>query len=382
MHVFIMQDHWLAGLACVQSFGRRGHEISLGVREVRSAIASSDYVTTLVPMVPDGTPEQRALALIERVESDGIDLVIPVSDEDALVVAMAGELRPDMSPFVSPTVEAVRICQDRNATVALCQDIGIATPKSAAVTRDTAEAAAEEIGYPCFLKLSASAASRGVFRLTTPEDLRAHVKHIPEGGVAQLQEELISDFGGICGFAQNGKIVSKLSFVADYDLARAGSPAFARLLDNADLVDCLEILVARLNWTGAIDLDLMFREDGAAVLLEINPRLSGSTNCALLAGIDVPVGYLQAAGETHVGQVFERQTFDVFCHVIEEARLRLEPEGRILAARIRRGKRVLDNSYPDDRGYARKVRRQARKIGYKGLRRRVVAFFERREEQA
>lgn len=382
MHIFVMRDHWLAGLACIQSFGRRGHEITLGMREVPSAISRSDFVAHRVPMVPDGpSAGARAHDLIARVEAEGYDIVVPITDDDALAVAIAAEMRPDLAAFVTPSVEAVKLCQDRNATVALCEELGIATPKSAAVTRATVMAAAEQIGFPCFLKLSGTVASEGVFRFETAEALRVHAATMPPDCEAQLQEEVISDFGGMCGFAIAGELRAHVCFATDYDLARVGSPALARAEDNPEMLRILELVAKRLHWTGALDLDVMYRADGTPVMLEINPRMSGSTNLALALGQDIPAGYLEAVGQP-VAPVFEAQSFDLYAHLIEEARLRKSAEGRELVANLRAGRRVLDNGYPQDRGYGRAVRQQVRKIGRKGFVERLKLRMGKKEVQA
>ncbi|KPA23271.1 carbamoyl phosphate synthase-like protein [Shimia sp. SK013] len=372
MHVLIMRDHWQGALACVQSFGRRGHKVSLMVSPIISAIGRSDYVTALVPAFAGAEPAAHARYLIDQVIQLGFDLVVPISDDDALAVALAAEMAPDVGAFVTPSVAAVALCRDRNATADLCADLDIPVPRSATVTRATALDAAEEIGFPCFLKLSETLASAGVFRVDSAEALGAHLHRIPEPGCAQIQENIEGTFVGLGGVAIDGRLKVTVGFEVDERLQLAGTPAFCTPVDGPALDAVLQKITRHLNWSGGIDLDMIRRADGTHFLLEINPRMSGSINVGLAMGRDLPAAYLEAVGGDAGDPVFPPKSFDTFVHVVEEARLFRDAGGRDLARIIRGQGLVADNGYPDDSGYARLVQNQVRKIKRKAFLRHIL----------
>ena len=146
MHVFVMRENWHGGMAAIQSLGRRGHRLTVGVEVSASIHTRSDYVSQVISTPDDADLSRRAQVLCDMVEQEGFDLVVPMSDEDAETVALAAELRPDCRAFVTSDVASIRLTRDRNATWDLCRELGIGVPRSLRVTRDTVQDAAEAIG--------------------------------------------------------------------------------------------------------------------------------------------------------------------------------------------------------------------------------------------
>lgn len=353
MKILIMREDWQAGLACIQSLGRRGHEVLALSSGGRSDPARSDYLAGLLPGLAALSAPGRAQALCDLVQSEGFDLVIPISDTDACAVARAAEMQPQCRAFVTPSLAAVETVRDRNRTAALCDDLGVHMPLSRRVTRHSLAAAAAELGFPCFLKLSQSAASSGVFELADAGGLDRLAAHIPVAGEAQLQERVAGDFVGITGFCREGELVDYAGFRAPYAYVTRGTPAYAWVHDSPEMTEVLRKIARRLNWNGGIDLDFLERPDGRLALLEINPRLSGTVNIALAQGRDLPALYLEAVGASKLPMPFAAQHFDVFVSLAEEARARKRPGGVEAARQIRANWRLADNGYGDDMGYAR-----------------------------
>ncbi|WP_372884694.1 ATP-grasp domain-containing protein [Shimia sp.] len=352
MKILILREDWQASLACIQSFGRRGHQVYALRHGARSDHARSDYLSGLLPALPERPVEARAQALCDLVAARGFDLVVPISDADAGTVALAAALRPDCRAFVSPSPAAVEVARDRNRTAALCEALGLHMPASRRVTRDSLPEAAAELGFPCFLKLSHSAASGGVFELASSADLARAGAGLGAGVAAQLQRKVEGDFLGITGFCLQGRLLESAGFRAPYEDVRHGTPPYAWVEDSPQMVDILSRIAGHLNWTGGIDLDFIEEGDDRLALLEINPRLSGTVNIALALGRDLPAHYLAAIGAPPRPAPIAARRFDVFVSLAEEARARKRPGGVQATRRIGR-LRLADNGYRDDRGYAR-----------------------------
>lgn len=358
MHVFVMRENWHAGMATIQSLGRRGHRLTVGVEISPSIHAQSDYVSRVISTPNDPDLNRRAQVLCDLVEREAFDLVVPMSDEDAETVALAAELRPDCNAFVTSDLARIRLSRDRNATWDLCRDLGVGVPQSLRVTRETVDEAARTIGFPCYLKFSQTVANLGVLLLEGLADLEEHLEAIERAGEVQLQEVVDGEFIGVTGFALEGELQDSFAFQVANHLTNAGTPAFAWRHEAPDVTEILEVLTRRMGWTGGIDLDCLRRADGSLVLLEINPRLSGTSHFALVCGIDLPAGYLRAVGAPADTQVFPPQDPELFISLMEEARLRRRRGGLARSRQLRRNHLFATNAYPGDRGYGRALRRR------------------------
>jgi biotin carboxylase len=355
LHILVMSAAWQSALGCIQSYGREGHTVSI----IRNTILHPNYASVFVTNIfslDQGEIGESARELMNLVELKGIDLVVPISDQDAALVAAAKQLFPDSGALISSSLESVSITTSRNRTTALCRSLSIATPKTIFATHDSAKAAAGELGYPCFLKLSGTVASQGVFEISGEAELGARLGSIPAHSEMQLQSKIEGDLVGITGFASDGKVLKSFAFGCDYAQSHAGTPAYSKRVRDERLSEILGKIVRELRWTGGIDVDLLQRRDGSLVLLEINPRFSGTMVFALKIGIDFPMYYVNTQMGIGGNPEFtpSRQEAERFVSLLEEIfYLRTAGEtGKKYSARFRSDNKWVDNSFWDDWRYS------------------------------
>ena len=354
LHILVMSAGWQAALACIQSYGRKGHKVSIISSKIVHPNDASIFVKARFSLDEEG--DARARELMALIDGEAINLVVPISDPDALLVARAKQLFPDSTAFISPLPEAISMAISRNRTTELCRELGIDTPNTAFITHDTAGAAARALGYPCFLKLSGSFSGFGVSEIKSEAELDAKLENIPRDQEMQLQERVDGDLAGITGFASEGRVLESFAFRCDYVHSRAGTPCYAQRLKDGRLTEILSRITSRLRWTGAIDLDLLQRKDGGFVLLEINPRLSGTTVFALKVGIDLPAYYIAAKMGLDRCERFKPSWPEAerFVSLYEESYyLRGAGEGgRLYSERYRADDKWVDNAFWDDWRYS------------------------------
>jgi carbamoylphosphate synthase large subunit len=355
LHILVMSASWQSALACIQSFGRAGHTVSIVPTNVWSPIYSSVFVKNSFKLAATAT-EETAFELLQLVRQQGIDLVIPVSDQDAALVATAKRLVPGTNTFIISPPETIALARSRNKTIELARRLGIGTPKTAFVTHDNAAASARELGYPCFLKLSGSVASGGVFHLSDEEQLNKKLVTIPRQTEMQLQQRIDSAVFGVMGFALEGKLIESFAFRKDNLLFKAGTTAYASRIRDERLHAMLSTIAKDLSWTGAIDLDLLQGPDGNYLLMEINPRLSGTSVFPLKLGIDLPMHYVHALLGIDAKPHFKpsNPNAERFISLAEETRhLRAAGEsGREFSMNYRADGNWVDNGFWDDWRYS------------------------------
>ena len=264
-----------------------------GEREVRivgvdmSERSIGKHLCDAFHLVPPGSDPGYADAVLEIVEREGVDVVLPQSSFDLPGLAAARGRFP--VPVLVSAPETVRRSNDKAETYSLLQRIGVPTIEFRRVAGARAvEAAAHELGYPdrpvCF-KPVFSSGSRG-FRILDPTVDRAHqLLHERPGSVSMRLEEaveLLPDQGGtellvmelaeggertIDGIADGDRVV--LGHAKTRESMRAGLAMYFVTLQDDALMELADRIVHEVAIEWFFNIQLV----GDRVI-EINPRIS------------------------------------------------------------------------------------------------------------
>ena len=238
-------------------------------------------------LVPAGSDPSFAEAILDVVERENVDVVLPQSSFDLEGLAEHRDAFP--VPVLVSSPDTIRLSNDKAETYSLLQRLGIAGPDFRRVN-GAAEvaAAASELGYPgrpvCF-KPVFSSGSRG-FRVLDPTVDRAHqLLHERPGSVAMRLEEaveLLPASGGpdllvmelatggertIDGIADGQRVV--LGHPKTRESMRAGLAMYFVTLDDAKLMEVANRLVGELAIEHFFNIQLVGEH-----VIEINPRIS------------------------------------------------------------------------------------------------------------
>ncbi len=237
--------------------------------------------------VPAGSDPGYADTVLEIVERERVDVVLPQSSFDLPGLAAARERFP--VPVLVSSAETVQRSNDKAETYSLLQRIGVPTIEFRRVAGGRqVEQAARELGYPerpvCF-KPVFSSGSRG-FRILDPSVDRAHqLLHERPGSVAMRLEEaleLLPETGGtellvmelasggertIDGIADGERIV--LGHPKTREAMRAGLAMYFVTLDEPELMEIAERIVRELHIEWFFNIQLV-----GGQVIEVNPRIS------------------------------------------------------------------------------------------------------------
>jgi carbamoyl-phosphate synthase large subunit len=237
--------------------------------------------------VPPGSDPAYAETILELVERERIDVVLPQSSFDLQALSETRERFP--VPVLVSSPQTVHRSNDKAESYALLQRIGVPTIefRRVAGAREV-EAAARELGYPdrpvCF-KPVFSSGSRG-FRILDPTVDRAHqLLHERPGSVAMRLEEaleLLPDEGGtellvmelatglertIDGIADGERIV--LGHPKTREAMRAGLAMYFVTLEDEGLMEISNRIVRELEIEWFFNIQLVGDH-----VIEVNPRIS------------------------------------------------------------------------------------------------------------
>jgi carbamoyl-phosphate synthase large subunit len=238
-------------------------------------------------VVPAGSDPAYPDAILELVEREGVDVVLPQSSFDLDALSVRREEFP--VPVLVSSPETVFRSNDKAETYAFLHRIGVPTVEYRRVAgAKEVDAAARELGYPdrpvCF-KPVFSSGSRG-FRILDPTVDRAHqLLHERPGSVAMRLEEaveLLPDEGGtellvmelatggertIDGIADGERVV--LGHPKTREAMRAGLAMFFVTLEDPALMEMADKIVRELHIEWFFNIQLV-----GDYVIEINPRIS------------------------------------------------------------------------------------------------------------
>jgi carbamoyl-phosphate synthase large subunit len=237
--------------------------------------------------VPAGSDPDFADAVLDVVELEGVDVVLPQSSFDLQGLAEHRDRFP--VPVLVSRPETIRRSNDKAESYALLHRFGVPAPQFRRVQGAAAVGeAARELGYPerpvCF-KPVFSSGSRG-FRVLDPTVDRAHqLLHERPGSVAMRLEEalellpaddgpelLVMELatGGertIDGIADGRRVV--LGHPKTREAMRAGLAMHFVTLDDPELMELADRIVAELEIEWFFNIQLVGEH-----VIEINPRIS------------------------------------------------------------------------------------------------------------
>jgi carbamoyl-phosphate synthase large subunit len=238
-------------------------------------------------LVPAGSDAGFADAILDLVEREAVDVVLPQSSFDLQGLAEHRARFP--VPALVSAPETIRRANDKAETYALLRRLGVSAPAFHRVQGAAAvEKAARELGYPerpvCF-KPVFSSGSRG-FRILDPTVDRAHqLLHERPGSVAMRLEEaleLLPAQGGpdllvmelatggertIDGIADGRRVV--LGHPKTREAMRAGLAMYFVTLDDPQLDEIANRIVAELAIEWFFNIQLVGEQ-----VIEVNPRIS------------------------------------------------------------------------------------------------------------
>jgi carbamoyl-phosphate synthase large subunit len=237
--------------------------------------------------VPAGSDPGYADSVLEIVEREHVDVVLPQSSFDLPGLAGARDRFP--VPVLVSSPETVERSNDKAETYSLLQRIGVPTIEFRRVAGGRqVEQAALELGYPqrpvCF-KPVFSSGSRG-FRILDPSVDRAQqLLHERPGSVAMRLEEaleLLPETGGtellvmelasggertVDGIADGERIV--LGHPKTREAMRAGLAMYFVTLDEPELMEISQRIVRELHIEWFFNIQLV-----GGQVIEVNPRIS------------------------------------------------------------------------------------------------------------
>ncbi|HEY2550217.1 MAG TPA: ATP-grasp domain-containing protein [Streptosporangiaceae bacterium] len=318
--ILVLDASTRQSLACARSLGRAGLRVALGecYAECDPALPvlafRSRYSARNVVLPSFGTdPAQYGAAVAEFVQQHPTPVVLPASDG-----AMAA-LRPWRDRLAAagcllalPPADALDIATDKYRTLEVARGLGIDRPETMRIdSLDDVPSMLAKFDFPFVLKPTTSWPSSSAQRLKTVEvvdeaEAYARSRTFLSAGAGVLAQQWVG-----------GRREGVTLFVVDSDvrasfahLEHRTSPALggASVLRESmpmppDIHSASARLAAALGLQGLCEVEFRRDADGRPLLMEINARLAGQIETALLSGVDFPLLIWQWASGQPVDRI-------------------------------------------------------------------------------
>jgi predicted ATP-grasp superfamily ATP-dependent carboligase len=288
-----------SAVSVIRSLGRAGWEVTAASARPGAPGLRSRYSRhRLVYPDPALDAAGAAEAILGAATAQGLDLVIPVTDDLILPLDALRDRFPPTTRLAVASRAALDLVRDKGSTVALARELGLVTPAGRLVTTlAEAAAAAEGLGWPVVLKPQASRllVDGSVRPLTVAfashqEELAARAAPLLEVAPLLVQAYVPGQGIGVELLVDDGLILAAFQHRRLREVPVTGGASAYResvALDPA-LLDQATRLMARLAWTGLAMVEFRVPDDGPAQLMEVNGRIWGSLPLAVAAGMDFP----------------------------------------------------------------------------------------------
>jgi len=281
-----------AALAAARALRSTGWEVGLGAPARRPPAAYSRAVGRWHHVPPSSDRGPFLSAVAAAIAEGGYELVLGADDADMIALAEGGEGLGATVAHPSPPV--IRRALDKLQLTAAAREVGVAVPR----TWSDADRWPQAVDGPLVVKAREHAPAGSelsrieVVRATTRSEAQSQAASIRERGGEPFFQELVD--GRLEAFV--GVTDTRHSLVASsYQVATGTYPPALGRSTRARVVavepaveDAVGRLLARLEWTGIVELQFVRSEGGPPKLLDLNGRIYGSLELTVAAGLNLP----------------------------------------------------------------------------------------------
>jgi D-aspartate ligase len=289
-------------LGVVRSLGRHGIPVVVVSHGDDRLAAASRYARRTVEL-PDGGAAAQVDFLLRLASERDLEgwALIPSADESAAMVARHDQELRARYTLTTPSWEVMRWAYDKRLTHELAIRAGVEHPETA-YPRSRDEIAELPVEFPAIIK---PAIKEDFNPLTAakawPVDSRASLVErydeacsLVDPDVLMVQELVPGNgnsqfsYAALCERGRSlAHVVARRTRQYPMDFGRAST--YVETIEDAEVVDRAERLLAELGWTGIVEVEFKRdARDGEYKLLDINPRVWGWHTLCARVGVDFP----------------------------------------------------------------------------------------------
>jgi len=307
-------------LPVIRALGRCGVEVICAERDIcedRAALGFySKYSSKNVKLSdPSANPD----AFVEELEKlcgecKERPVVIPVGITTLLELCSRREEVSRFADVSLPPLSSIELANDKARLVPFAESVGVPVPETTfQKDGESVKELSERIKYPTVIKLARgemlglSPEERYAIIRTKEEFLEKYPRFAEHGEEVLIQQYIEGDGYGVSAvFGKNGEPLEVFCHRRIREYPASGGPSsFCESVDAPVLAEHAIRLLRALSWEGVAMVEFKGNPENGFYLMEINPRLWGSSGLAPNSGCNIPYAIFRAArGEE--GERFEK----------------------------------------------------------------------------
>jgi hypothetical protein len=211
---------------------------------------------------PNTDPDTYQQQMLQLIDEESVDLVVPVSEEVQHVAALRASL-PGHVRVLGPTETQCRELQDKVAFVQRAEALGLAAPETALANTAAAQAIADRVAT--ISKPLQGCSGLGLAHYPAG----CKLPNLPEGTL--VQRAINGPTWSTLTLLDRGREVGTALY-RGRTFSHTVSVCFESLAQTDAVRRWVEDFIAALDFSGFVGLDLMIDENGEPVGIECNPR--------------------------------------------------------------------------------------------------------------
>jgi predicted ATP-grasp superfamily ATP-dependent carboligase len=291
-----------------------GQQVRAGIRSLRNQGDSCDlawssypvrsvYVRNFLPITPSDRDDAAYIAdVVALCKKGAYDFILPFGNTSCYAVSKHHDvLSANSVRFMLPPFETFTIAHDKFKTISFCREIGIQTPEVFTdYSGNDIRSIAGHLRYPVVIKAkSGVGVATGLRYANNASELVRFYEEVSsfqsKTGASNFEAPMIQEFipGFIhdaCTLTNHGKVVAILT-----QRRHVMSPIYGGVgavnvtTHNKELADLARRILEALPWHGPAQIEFKYDErDKRYKLIEINPKLWGTLDLSIKAGVDFP----------------------------------------------------------------------------------------------
>jgi predicted ATP-grasp superfamily ATP-dependent carboligase len=230
------------------------------------------------------------------VKSEKIDAILPVGFNSFKFFVHNRQFFENSTYICLPPTESFEIATSKIKTTSLAEQLGLKVPKSIVVTDISALDEIANLRFPVVIKSQNEIGGRMVEYANSISELRSKFKllvkkHSLSPSQYPLIQEYIKGAGvGYLAYLEDGVVKHFFMHrrVREFPVS-GGRSVCAESFFDQKLKDAGEKILSALKWNGCAMVEFKQTNDNDYYILEINPKLWGSLELSICAGVNFPL---------------------------------------------------------------------------------------------
>ena len=303
LRIIVLDCFTRMGLAVVNALDRSYElvggdaEPPSGRRPGRDRFLRSPRLRDVFRYPPVGRrPEEFREAILDACRRYQADAVFPTSSATVLALSrLQSELGDDVpATFICESWEKVSRLADKWGLYEVALELGLPAPRTLLAEPDRLDEA-HALGLPVVAKPRLAEAAQGIRFLATRDEVdrfvsaeHARVGAELDGPAFVLQQFVDGEVHNVGGCVQDGTYVSLLTNKHLFERFEHGGPGIVHVTTKVpEIMEGARLLAATFEWNGPLHFNFFLDGEGRYLLADCNPRVWGSTELAVAAGVNV-----------------------------------------------------------------------------------------------